>query len=95
MSRSKWKKPFQDLNTLLTINNNLTINEIKIMSRSSTISKYFLNQKVAIHNGNSFKNVFITEYHLGYKFGEFAFTRKNNNVKKSINVIKKKIIKKK
>jgi small subunit ribosomal protein S19 len=94
MSRSKWKKPFQDINILLIIQSDSDIKELKTMCRSSVISKFFINKNILVHTGNAFKNIFITEQHLGYKFGDFAFTRKINNIKKKT-ILKHKIIKKK
>ena len=82
MSRSKWKGFFQDkiiLNKLFLVKQPL-----KIWSRSSVVSSFFLNKNVLITTGNGFKRVFITRSHLGYKFGEFAATRGIKKTKKKI-----------
>jgi small subunit ribosomal protein S19 len=100
MSRSKWKKPHQDLqviklakfpsNTLHSTGNleeKVIANHAKgnpndedislaIYSRSSTISKFFVDKLIKIYTGKELKKVYISSNHLGYKFGEFAPTRK-------------------
>lgn len=68
------KIPFID-NSILRKLNNLYHN-IKIYSRRSTISQEFLNYNVLIYNGHHFIKRKITKEMIGYKFGEFAFTRK-------------------
>ena len=48
---------------------------IKTWSRSSTIAPLFVGHTFAVHNGNKFIPVFITENMVGHKLGEFAPTR--------------------
>jgi small subunit ribosomal protein S19 len=48
---------------------------IRTWSRASTISPEFVGHTVAVHNGNKFIPVYITEYMVGHKLGEFAPTR--------------------
>jgi small subunit ribosomal protein S19 len=48
---------------------------IKTWSRQSTISPDFVGHTVAVHNGNKFIPVYITENMVGHKLGEFAPTR--------------------
>lgn len=48
---------------------------IKTWSRASMISPDFVGQTVAVHNGNKFIPVYVTENMVGHKFGEFAPTR--------------------
>ncbi len=48
---------------------------IRTWSRSSTISPEFVGHTVAVHNGNKFIPVFISENMVGHKLGEFAPTR--------------------
>ncbi len=48
---------------------------IKTWSRRSTISPDFVGHTVAVHNGNKFIPVFITENMVGHKLGEFSPTR--------------------
>ena len=49
---------------------------IKTWSRASTISPNFVGLTFAVHNGNKFIPVFITENMVGHKLGEFSPTRK-------------------
>ena len=48
---------------------------IKTWSRRSMISPEFVGLTVAVHNGNKFIPVYVTENMVGHKFGEFAPTR--------------------
>ena len=48
---------------------------IKTWSRASTVSPLFVGHTFAVHNGNKFIPVFITENMVGHKLGEFAPTR--------------------
>ena len=48
---------------------------IKTWSRSSTVTPHFVGHTFAVHNGNKFIPVFITENMVGHKLGEFAPTR--------------------
>ncbi|OIO69918.1 MAG: 30S ribosomal protein S19 [Zetaproteobacteria bacterium CG12_big_fil_rev_8_21_14_0_65_55_1124] len=48
---------------------------IKTWSRRSTISPEFVGLNFAVHNGNKFVPVFVSENMVGHKLGEFAPTR--------------------
>ena len=48
---------------------------IKTWSRSSMITPDFVGHTVAVHNGNKFIPVYVTENMIGHKFGEFSPTR--------------------
>ena len=48
---------------------------IKTWARSSMISPDFVGNTIAVHNGNKFIPVYITENMVGHKLGEFAPTR--------------------
>jgi small subunit ribosomal protein S19 len=48
---------------------------IKTWSRSSVISPEFVGLTIAVHNGNKFIPVYVTENMVGHKLGEFAPTR--------------------
>jgi len=77
MSRSKWKGPFLK-KSLLNIKQKLKkIKNIKIWSRNSTIPFSLIGQQVSIHNGKEFIRIKITREKVGYKFGEFSFTRRH------------------
>ena len=79
MSRSLKKGPFIDLKLETKI---LSMNEgklkkgvIKTWSRRSTISPDFVGHTLAVHNGNKFIPVYVTEFMVGHKLGEFVSTR--------------------
>lgn len=72
MSRSLWKPLHNEKK-----NSNIEKNFIyKIYNRHETITPTYLNCQVKIYNGIKFFELLITEKMLGYKFGEFAPTRK-------------------
>ncbi len=48
---------------------------IKTWSRRSTITPDFVGHTFTVHNGNKFIPVYVTEYMVGHKLGEFAPTR--------------------
>lgn len=48
---------------------------IKTWARSSTIAPDFVGHTFAVHNGNKFIPVYVTENMVGHKLGEFAPTR--------------------
>ena len=48
---------------------------IKTWSRASTVLPEFVGHTFAVHNGNKFIPVYVTENMVGHKFGEFAPTR--------------------
>ena len=48
---------------------------IKTWSRRSTVSPLFVGYTFAVHNGNKFIPVFVSENMVGHKLGEFAPTR--------------------
>ena len=55
----------------------LAMNEgsIKTWSRRSMIIPDFVGHTIAVHNGNKFIPVYVTENMVGHKLGEFAPTR--------------------
>lgn len=48
---------------------------IKTWSRSSMIVPEMVGHTIAVHNGNKFIPVYVTENMVGHKLGEFAPTR--------------------
>lgn len=48
---------------------------IKTWARDSQIPPEFVGHTLAIHNGKSFKELFVTESMVGHRLGEFAPTR--------------------
>ena len=78
MPRSVKKGPFIEAKLMSRIEEMNSRNErkvIKTWSRRSTISPDFVGHTVAVHNGNKFIPVYITENMVGHKLGEFAPTR--------------------
>ena len=78
MSRSLKKGPFVDYKLekkILDLVDNKKKTVIKTWSRSSTITPDFVGQTVAVHNGNKFIPVYVTENMVGHKLGEFSPTR--------------------
>ena len=80
MSRAIWKGGF----SFIDFNKLKKKSRLKIWSRDSIISKAFINKKVSIYNGKDFRALTVNETHVGYKFGEFAFTckKRQKNIKK-------------
>ncbi len=78
MPRSVKKGPFIEAKLMSRIEEMNSRNErkvIKTWSRRSTISPDFVGHTVAVHNGNKFIPVYVTENMVGHKLGEFAPTR--------------------
>ena len=78
MPRSVKKGPFIDEKLLAKVDNMNAEGEkkvIKTWSRASTISPDFVGHTIAVHNGNKFIPIYITEDMVGYKLGEFSPTR--------------------
>ena len=78
MSRSVKKGPFVDVKLLKKLENLNKVNErrvLKTWARRSTISPEFVGHTLAVHNGNKFIPVYITENMVGHKLGEFSPTR--------------------
>ncbi len=78
MARSLKKGPYLDQRLLKRIQDLNTSGErtvIKTWSRRTTISPDFVGHTLALHNGNKFIPIYITENMVGHKLGEFAPTR--------------------
>jgi small subunit ribosomal protein S19 len=79
MSRSLKKGPYIEVkleNKIFAINEGKSKKGvIKTWSRRSTISPDFVGHTFAVHNGNKFIPVYVTEFMVGHKLGEFAPTR--------------------
>ena len=78
MSRSLKKGPFIDFKLekrVSDMNDTGKKSVIKTWSRRSVISPDFVGHTIAVHNGNKFIPVYITENMVGHKLGEFAPTR--------------------
>ncbi|MCZ6760055.1 MAG: 30S ribosomal protein S19 [Gemmatimonadetes bacterium] len=78
MARSVKKGPYVQESLLLKLSVLNDSNEkrvIKTWSRSSTITPEFVGHTIAVHNGNKFIPVYVSENMVGHKLGEFAPTR--------------------
>jgi small subunit ribosomal protein S19 len=78
MSRSIKKGPFIEYKLgkrVLEMNEGGKKSVLKTWSRRSVISPDFVGHTIAVHNGNKFIPVYITENMVGHKLGEFAPTR--------------------
>ena len=78
MSRSLKKGPFVDpklLRRIEEMNRSSERRVVKSWSRASTIFPQFVGHTIAVHNGNKFIPVYITENMVGHKLGEFSPTR--------------------
>ena len=78
MSRSLKKGPFvQEALTkkVEALNSRNEKRVIKTWSRASTVLPEFVGHTFAVHNGNKFIPVYVTENMVGHKLGEFAPTR--------------------
>ena len=78
MSRSLKKGPYINvkLDTKVSaLNESGKKTVIKTWARASMISPDFVGHTIAVHNGNKFIPVYITENMVGHKLGEFSITR--------------------
>ena len=78
MGRSLKKGPYIDFRLerkITTMDDSGKKSVIKTWSRRSMISPDFVGQTFAVHNGNKFIPVYVTENMVGHKLGEFAPTR--------------------
>jgi small subunit ribosomal protein S19 len=79
MARSIKKGPYVEHSLekkVLAINDGISKKSvIKTWSRRSTITPDFVGHTFAVHNGNKFIPVYVTEFMVGHKLGEFAPTR--------------------
>jgi len=78
MARSIKKGPFIQEALLQRVQAMNAKNEKKVVktwSRASTILPEFVGHTFAVHNGNKFIPVYVTENMVGHKLGEFSPTR--------------------
>jgi len=78
MSRSLKKGPFIAFKLEQKVLNMNVANKksvLKTWARASVISPDFVGHTIAVHNGNKFIPVYITENMVGHRLGEFAPTR--------------------
>ncbi len=78
MARSNKKGPFIDPKLLIKVNKQKAGGDrsaIKTWSRASQIPPEFVGHKIAVHNGRTHIEVFVTETMVGHRLGEFSPTR--------------------
>ncbi|MFN8807456.1 MAG: 30S ribosomal protein S19 [Bacteroidota bacterium] len=78
MGRSVKKGPYIDarlLKKVQVMEQSGKKSVIKTWSRRSTITPDLIGHTFAVHNGNKFIPVYVTENMVGHKLGEFAPTR--------------------
>ena len=78
MGRSVKKGPYIDQGLLRKIegmNDSGSKTVIQTWARDCTIPPEFVGHTLAVHNGNKFIPVFVTENMVGHKLGEFSPTR--------------------
>jgi small subunit ribosomal protein S19 len=78
MGRSLRKGPYIDARLekkISGLNDTGKKTVLKTWSRRSMISPDFIGHTLAVHNGNKFIPVYVTENMVGHKLGEFAPTR--------------------
>jgi small subunit ribosomal protein S19 len=78
MPRSAKKGPFVDDHLMKKVEAAAKSGDRKVIrtwSRRSEITPDFVGFQFAVHNGNKFVTVYVTENMVGHKLGEFAPTR--------------------
>ena len=78
MARSLKKGPYVEkklYDKLEAMNRRGEKKVIKTWARRSTIAPEFVGHTLAVHNGNKFIPIYVTENMVGHKLGEFAPTR--------------------
>lgn len=78
MARSLKKGPYVDANLTKKVAQMNQVNQkrvVKTWARASTIAPDFVGHTFAVHNGNKFIPVYVTENMVGHKLGEFSPTR--------------------
>jgi ribosomal protein S19 len=84
MSRSKWKGPYIETKLLNDIKNpnKKSQNIVKTVCRSSEIIPRLVGINFDVYNGKSFSKFVVSKEMVGFKLGEFSFTRKKFSFKK-------------
>jgi small subunit ribosomal protein S19 len=76
--RSVKKGPFIDEHLLKKVQNKVATNDkhvLKTWSRRSVVTPEMVGLTIAVHNGQKFLPVYVTENMVGHKLGEFSPTR--------------------
>ena len=78
MARSVKKGPYVDMQLVTKIRDMNRLGGKKVIrtwSRSCTIMPEFVGHTLAVHNGNKFIPIYVSENMVGHKVGECAPTR--------------------
>ncbi len=78
MTRSVKKGPFiadSLVKKIDAMNRSADKRVLKTWARRSTITPEFVGHTLAVHNGNKFIPIYVSENMVGHKLGEFAPTR--------------------
>ena len=78
MARSIKKGPYvvgSLVKKIETLNRSGEKRVIKTWARRSTVLPEFVGHTLAVHNGNKFIPIYVTENMVGHKLGEFVPTR--------------------
>jgi small subunit ribosomal protein S19 len=78
MARSLKKGPFIDGHLQKKVETAQAVMDkrvIKTWSRRSTVIPQMIGLTIAVHNGNKFIPVYVTDNMVGHKLGEFSVTR--------------------
>ena len=78
MARSVKKGPYVDMQLVTKIrdmNKSGGKKVVRTWARSCTIMPEFVGHTLAVHNGNKFIPIYVSENMVGHKIGEFAPTR--------------------
>jgi small subunit ribosomal protein S19 len=77
MTRSLKKGPYVDEKLMKKVGARKSgAGAIKTWARASSIAPEFVGYTFAVHTGNKFEDVFVTEDMVGHRLGEFAPTTK-------------------
>ena len=71
--RSKWKIPYCSNKIIDKLEN---FKDIKIWHRNSSIIEELKGKTVLVHNGKKLSRISIESNMIGFKLGQFSFTRK-------------------
>jgi small subunit ribosomal protein S19 len=78
MARSVKKGPYLDAKLTTKVESMNRAREKKVVrtwARRSTVTPDFVGHTIAVHNGNKFIPIYVSENMVGHKLGEFALTR--------------------
>ena len=76
MSRSIWKGPYVDEKLKKKVEESKKTRAIYTSSRATTIVHSFLDRIFYIYNGKQYFKLYVTKDHLGFKLGEFCYSKK-------------------